>query len=400
MPLERRHGSRSTIQPAGYAWLGSDHKAIVLNVGDSGIGILVSSAIKSESDIELRIMLDLNSSILNAKGRIAWANDTGKAGIHLPLPEWQEYVRRWRSLSKKSALASPVVPPATSETRPSALQQLQTVSDADDERVVSQLRACYLRSVEADLEAKLVRRVRIKYLAGITLAGLFLGGTVWLFRDRSPLFGSAITATAASPQLPAAAISLPVVDAQSKAAFSEILPGISYESGPSLIRFVVEVPEHFDLHPVALRNPDRLYFDVPTSTAWVRSKSVDMSNDFLRRIRVSPRDGEVTRVVLDLKYSCTYRFQRLSGPRPRVQIEVRPRLGHSIAQNRSSSRPGSQGGGISNPLEVIEPKPLWTLSANRLAEPAASWWPWVSPCASMIPKCSPMPKLAGPVYPF
>jgi hypothetical protein len=365
MPLERRHGSRSAIQPAGYAWLGSDHKAIVLNVGDSGIGILVSSAIKSESDIELRIMLDLNSSILNAKGRIAWANDTGKAGIHLPLPEWQEYAQRWRLLSKKAALAGPVVPPATSATLTPALQQLQTVGDADDERVVSQLRACYLRSMEADLEAKLVRRVRIKYLAAITLVGLFLGGTIWVLGDRSPLFGSAITATEASPQPPAAAVSLPVVDAQSKAAFSEILPGISYESGPNLIRFVVEVPEHFDLRPVALRNPDRLYFDVPTSTAWVRRKSVDMSNDFLRRIRVSRRDGEVTRVVLDLKYSCTYRFQRLSGPRPRVQIEVRPRL-HSIAQNRSSSRPGSQGGGISNPLEVIEPKPLWTLSANPL----------------------------------
>jgi hypothetical protein len=352
MPLERRHGSRCTIQPAGYAWLGSDHKAIVLNVGDSGIGILVSSAIKSESDIELRIMLDLNSSILNAKGRIAWANDTGEAGIHLPLPEWQEYAQRWRSLSKKAAFAHPVAPPATSATLTSALQQLQTVGDADDERVVTQLRACYLRSVEAELEAKLVRRVRIKYLAAITLAGLFLGGTIWVLRDRSPLFGSAITATAASPQPPAAAVSLPVVDAQSKAAFSEILPGISYESGPNLIRFVVEVPEHFDLHPVALRNPDRLYFDVPSSTAWVRRKSVDTSNDFLRRIRVSPRDGEVTRVVLDLKYSCTYRFQRLSGPRPRVQIEVRPRLGHSIAQSHCSSRPGSQGITLLSSLRV------------------------------------------------
>jgi hypothetical protein len=31
-------------------------------------------------------MLDWNSSILNAKGKIAWANDTGGAGIHLQLP--------------------------------------------------------------------------------------------------------------------------------------------------------------------------------------------------------------------------------------------------------------------------------------------------------------------------
>ena len=352
MPLERRHCSRCTIQPAGYAWLGSDHKAIVLNVGDCGIGILGASAIKSDSDVELRIMLDLNSSILNAKGKIAWANDTGGAGIHLQLPEWQEYAQQWRSLSKRSVSAVPVAPPATSATLTSAPEQLQTVGDADDERVVAQLRACYLRSVEADVEAKLVRRVRIKYLAAITLAGLFCGGTVWLLRGRSPLFGSAITppstasesqqltisptaatrSSAASPQPPAAAVSLPVVDAQSRAAFLEVLPGISYESGPNLVRFLVDLPEHLDLHAIALRNPDRIYFDVPTSAARVRRKSVDMSNDFVRRIRVSPRDGGVTRIVLDLKCSCTYRFQPSSGPRHRAQIEVWPHLRHAIAQ--------------------------------------------------------------------
>ena len=327
MSLERRHSSRCTIRPAGYAWLGTDHKAIVLNVGDCGIGILGSSAIKSDSDVELRIMLDLNSNILSAKGKIAWANDTGGAGIHLQLPEWHEYAQQWRSLSKKSGFAVPVTPPATSATLISAPEQLQTVGYADDGRVVTQLRAFYMRSVEADLEAKLVRRARIKYFAAITLAGLFFGGTVWLLRGRSPLFGSALTATrlpAASPQPPPAAASLPVVDAQSKSAFLEVLPGISYESGPSLVNILVDLPEHFDLHAVALRNPDRIYFDVPTSAARVKRKSVDMSNDFLRRIRVSPRDGEVTRIVLDLKCSCTYRFQRLSGPRHRVQIEVWP----------------------------------------------------------------------------
>jgi len=121
-------------------------------------------------------MLGLKSSILNAKGKIAWANDTGGAGIHLQLPEWHEYAQQWRSLSKKSGFAVPVTPPATSATLISAPEQLQTVGYADDGRVVTQLRACYLRSVEADLEAKLVRRVRIKYLAAITLAGLFCGG--------------------------------------------------------------------------------------------------------------------------------------------------------------------------------------------------------------------------------
>jgi AMIN domain len=203
-------------------------------------------------------------------------------------------------------------------------EQLQTSPMADDDRLVTQLRACYLRSLEADLAARLVRRVRIKYLAAITLAGLFCGGTVWLLRGRLPLFGSATTATrspVASQQPPAGAVSSPVVE--SRVAFLEVLPGISYESSPNLVRFFVDVPEHFDLDAVALRNPDRIYFDVPTSAARVR-KSVDMSNDFVRRIRVSPRDGGVTRIVLDLKCYCTYRFKPSSGPRNRVQIEVSP----------------------------------------------------------------------------
>ncbi len=345
MPLERRHCSRCTVQPAGYAWLGSDHEAIVLNVGDYGIGILGSSAIKSDSDVELRIMLDLNAGIFDAKGKIAWANDTGGAGIHLQLQEWQKYAQQWRSLSERSVSAvQPLAPPATSATLPSAPEQLPTVGCADDERVVTQLRACGLRSLEADLEAKRVRRVRIKCLAAITLAGLFCGGTVWSLRGRSSFFGSAMTrpstasessqptisptaatGSSASPQPPAAAVSLPVVDAQSKAAFLEVLPGISYESGPNLVRFLVDLREHLALHAVALRNPDRIYFDVPTSAASVRHKSVDMSNDFVQRIRVSPRGGGVTRIVLDLKCSCTYRFQPSSGPRHRVQIEVWPR---------------------------------------------------------------------------
>jgi hypothetical protein len=228
-------------------------------------------------------------------------------------------------------LPVPVAPPATSATLTSAPSNCKQSPMADDDRLVTQLRACYLRSVEADLAAKLARRVRIKYLTAITLAGLFLGGTVWLLRGKLPLFGSATTATrslTASQQPPAGAVSSPVLDAQSRAAFLEVLPGISYESGPNVVRFLVDVPEHFDLDAVALRNPDRIYFDVPTSAARVR-KSVDMSNDFVRRIRVSPRDGGVTRIVLDLKCSCTYRFKPSSGPRNRVQIEVSPQSTHA-----------------------------------------------------------------------
>ena len=347
MRLERRYSSRSTVQPPAYAWLGSkgETTVLVLNVSDYGIGILGSSAIKSKSDVELRIMLDLNADTFNAKGKIAWADDTGEAGIHLQLQEWQEYAQQWRSLSARSvSAAQPLAPPATSAMLPSAPQQLQPVRGSDDERVVAQLRGCCLRGLEADLEAKRVRRVRTKGLAAIALAGLFCGATVWLLMGRSSLLSPVLTrpsnatqspqptvsSTAAagssvSPQPAAAAVSSPVVDAQSRAASLEVLPGITYESSPDLVRFVIDLREQLDLHVLALTNPDRIYFDVPTSAVSIEHRSVNMSDDLVRRIRVSSRGGGVTRIVLDLKCSCTYRFQLSSSPRHRVQIEVWPR---------------------------------------------------------------------------
>ncbi len=347
MPSERRHGSRCAVQPSAYVWWGSDHKAIIRNVGNEGIGILGSSVPKCDFDVDLPLKLVSKAGILNTRGRVAWTNDTGEAGIHLQLQEWRVYFQRWRCLNEKPASAvEPIAMQATSAALASTvLAPSQTVGDVDYEHGLRELRACWLRNLEADLEAERVRAVRIRHLAAITLAGLICGGTIWALRGRSSHFGSpspppstasespqptaspteATAAPVLSLQPPAPAVSLPVVDAQSRAALLEVLPGISYESGPNFARFFIDVREYLNLHAVALKNPDRIYVDVPKSAARVRHKSVDMNNDFVRRIRVSSRGGGVTRVVLDLKCSCTYRFQPPSGPQHWVQIEVRPR---------------------------------------------------------------------------
>jgi hypothetical protein len=235
-----------------------------------------------------------------------------------------------------------LVTPETLATLPSAPEQLPTLDHIDDERVITELRACWLSNLAADVEAERRRSVRIKYLAAITLAGLICAGTVWALRGRSSHIDSAKTSTASEssqatvspsaataprvlpPRPPAPAVSLPVVDAQPSAVLSEVLPEITYEYGQNFARFFMDVPGHLRLHAIALRNPDRIYFDVPESAARVRHKSVDMNNEFVRRIRVSPKGGGVTRVVLDLKCSCTYRFQPLSSPRHGVEIEIRP----------------------------------------------------------------------------
>jgi hypothetical protein len=345
MPSERRHCRRYPVQAAAYAWLGDDYKAIIQNVGSGGVRIRGSSAINPDCELEIRIVLDTNTGVLETKGRVVWVSESGEAGIQLPLEEWQDYLRYWHSHAEDPAAAiEQLDTPAISAMLPSDPEQLQAVAEADNESALRQLRECWLRSLEADLEAERVWAVRRKYLAAIALTGLICAGSLWALRDRwlhferastrpntstvsetpQPTVLAADTAPAApSPKPSPAAASLAV--GTSRMRLLEVLPGISYESGSNFARFFIELGEQQKLHPVALKNPDRIYFDIPKSVVRVSHKSVEMRNDFVQRMRVSERGDGLTRVVLDLKCSCSYRVQPASGRPHWLQIEVKPR---------------------------------------------------------------------------
>ena len=327
MHSQRRHCSRYTVQPPGHVLLGSGHEAIILNTGEGGIGILASCAVKCDSDVEPQITLGLNAGTVKTQGKVAWANDTGEAGIHLlQRQEWQEYFQRWRSLGE--------------------------------------LRACWLRDLAA-LEAERNRGVRARYLATIALSGLICLSTAWAIRAKSRHFASvntparvgsespqptvyptlAIASPMVSAPLPARAASMsadaPLTAVASAGTKRRVLPGISYESGPDFARFFFEVREHLKVHAVALNNPDRIYFDVPKTElkAGLGRKSVDLRNDFVRRVRISPKGGGVIRVVLDLNCSCPYRFGPSSDSPRGVTIEVRPHTAETAHAREAAPLP-------------------------------------------------------------
>ena len=234
--------------------------------------------------------------------RKMWSDDEGQDLV--------EYIHHRHSVTQNSA----------------AVEKLANI-----ERALRKLRACRLRSLGVDLEAERVRAARIRYLAAITLAGLICGGIVLAVRGRSSPIDPAKTkpstasessqatvspsaATAPSVLSPPAvpAVSSPIVDAQPRTVLSEVLPGITYEHGQNFARLFMDVPGNLRLRAIALKNPDRIYFDVPNSGTRVRHKSVDLNNEFVRRIRVLPTGGGDTRVVL-------------SSPRHGVEIDIRPR---------------------------------------------------------------------------
>ncbi len=334
MHSERRHSRRYTIQPSGHVSSGSDQEVIIQNICDEGIGILSRSALNCGSEVELQIRVGADT--LKTWGKVSWANDVGEAGIHLlECQQWQEYFQQWRSLIEEPAHAAE--PLAT----PTGFEPTQTSACADDERVFNELRTCFRRSLEADLATERVR-VRARYLAEITLMAFLCTSGVWTLVGRLSHFGPAntrpgITSESSQPvPSPTGAVAPAVVfaaglarplsvGAQSSTAMLQVLPGISYESGPDSAHFFVEVRDNLKLHVVALSNPDRIYFDVPRSNARLRSKSIAMHNDFVRRIRVAARSDHTVRIVLDLKCSCTYRFRPGPDSRHGVWVEVRPR---------------------------------------------------------------------------
>lgn len=217
----------------------------------------------------------------------------------------------------------------------------QSTGSADDECLLTDLRACWLASLKADVEAERTRGFRIKCLAAVTLTGVIGAVAIYALRPTSSHFESAqIGASAAveagEPAAPptqsaAAVVSTESagapgmalsVDADSKPVLLQVLPGISYESGPSFARFFFEVQGSRIVHAVALHNPERIYFDVPGPAADLRHRSVDMNNDFVQRIRVAQQKNGITRFVLDLKCSCPYRMHQPSHSRHAVEIEV------------------------------------------------------------------------------
>ncbi len=132
---------------------------------------------------------------------------------------------------------------------------------------------------------------------------------------------------------------LAVADAEAVAAAPEGASGlpqvtdVRFWSSPGLTRVVVDVQADINPKGDRLRNPDRVYFDLPKTKmgAALKGKNFEVSDALAKRIRVAQTQLDVTRVVVDLNADAVdYTLATLGNP-PRVVLELRQPVARATA---------------------------------------------------------------------
>ncbi len=145
---------------------------------------------------------------------------------------------------------------------------------------------------------------------------------------------AALDATAAAPvetppARPAVAEGVPAASEGGSQGLASLgLPQVTdvrFWSSPGLTRVVVDVQADINPKGDRLRNPDRVYFDLPKTKmgAALKGKNFEVSDALAKRIRVAQTQLDVTRVVVDLNADAVdYTLATLANP-PRVVLELR-----------------------------------------------------------------------------
>jgi PilZ domain len=88
VPQQLRRAYRHQIQRLFYLTVGKANGGIIRNLGEAGIGIQAVASLCPNQEVFLRFDLASPRTHVEAKGRVAWANAGGQAGIEfLFLPE-------------------------------------------------------------------------------------------------------------------------------------------------------------------------------------------------------------------------------------------------------------------------------------------------------------------------
>jgi N-acetylmuramoyl-L-alanine amidase len=99
-------------------------------------------------------------------------------------------------------------------------------------------------------------------------------------------------------------------------------------------RVVIEVTGDFQFRRDSLRNPDRLYFDILGAKPTLSKEliyTVPVGDAFVKQIRVSETQPDVTRVVLDLARPVDFSAAQLANP-DRLVVELKPQ-GKPLAES-------------------------------------------------------------------
>lgn len=120
----RRFYLRRAVRSLAYIDLGRDNGGIVLNLSEGGLAIHSAIMLSDRRLPHIRFQLPQSSDWVEARGEIAWTNETRRqAGIQLIGlgDEARKQIREWVN-GRRAACAGPTAPASMTDSRPFSLQ--------------------------------------------------------------------------------------------------------------------------------------------------------------------------------------------------------------------------------------------------------------------------------------
>jgi TPR repeat protein len=146
--------------------------------------------------------------------------------------------------------------------------------------------------------------------------------------------------------------------------FSQII-AIRHSASPGRLRIFVQTSRGIKFEPGAAQSPDRIFFDLRATVPGAVSRSIDLGDSVVRRLRIAEYQPGVTRLVIDLAKPAPFATYTMTNP-PGLVIEV---LLSAVNSEPSASPAGdnakpAQGSTILTP--PIEPGPQLARRSDRL----------------------------------
>jgi N-acetylmuramoyl-L-alanine amidase len=193
---------------------------------------------------------------------------------------------------------------------------------------------------------------------------------------------------------------IPTATTPSTGAVAQITD-IRHWSFPGLTRVVVDLQAEVSPHGDRLRNPERIYFDLPNTRlgAALRAKTLQIGDSLVQRIRIAQTQTDVTRVVADLSgEGVEYTLSTLANP-PRIVLELRRKDG---ASPPAPEPPGQANSLAAKPtLPSAAPQPVIKVAAppspTRAVVVKATLPPVPDIKASVSKEASPGPVLSSAI---
>jgi hypothetical protein len=321
------------VFPPSLVTVDSEVKGKLINISRTGLAVTMPQPLVRESTVLVEMQLSGGNGTTNFKAHVVWTTASGQAGLRLLRPgeQFRHQFETWLARPRWPAILG--------------------IGNPHGRRTTSL----------AHKMGRIHASRRFALVAGIMI-GLVLGsGIMWIgvarTKNRVPRLQAQAQANAIlAEDKPNAKVNgaVPVGNAslatKNNAGDTHPAPQDKIEEPPQSAVAATEGPpqrttitirlnRYVSIHPKALRNPDRIYFDLATGIrpADLPQTSLQTLNDpLVRQIRIRSKAKGQTRVVFDLKMPCQYQY-RVSKLSPH-ELTIQLRAANSTAAKLPISR--------------------------------------------------------------